>query len=261
MTFSPLRLAAAACALACALPLQAQASRVWNLGSFSSATPAPAGGCTFVGGASAVGNSANCRANGSTATSMTVRAFSLTGNTGASTVVAGGVRSHGTSGLGVCFTNETCSSPDHAVDNIGQVDFLVFDFFAPARLEALSIGWVGADSDIQVLRWTGSGDPFATPLVGKSAAQLTATNNWSVFSSIFDAGTGAETLGNANSFSRYWIVAAYNPAFDNKGWTTGNDAFKLASVTATVVPEPSTYALLATGLAGLAAFRRRRARA
>nr|MCU0626542.1 PEP-CTERM sorting domain-containing protein [Gemmatimonadaceae bacterium] len=145
-----------------------------------------------------------------------------------------------------------------ALDNVdGRVDFLVLDFFAPTRLESLNIGWIGNDSDIQVLRWLGSGDPLAT-LTGATASQMMAANNWSVFTSRSDAGTGAEALGNTGTFARYWIVSAYNPAFRDMDWSDRNDAIKLSAVTGTVVPEPSTYALLGTGLAGLAMLRRRR---
>jgi hypothetical protein len=257
MSISFARLALVAGAITVALPAQAQTARSWNLGSFPTAS-SPVGGCTFVGGSTSLGNRAECRADGSTQTSLTVRAFSLDGRSGSSVTTASAVRSHGTSGLGVCHSGETCSSPNHAIDNIdGRVDFLVFDFFAPTRLESLNIGWIGNDSDVQILRWTGAGDPFAA-LTNRSASQLTATGGWSLFSSRSDAGLGAEAMSNTNVFSRYWMVSAYNPAFANTGWSDRDDAFKLVSVNGTVVPEPSTYALLGTGLAALAMLRRRR---
>ena len=256
MHTSVLRVAAAAMLGAIALPMQAQAPASWNFSTFGAST----GGCVWVGGSSSLGNAANCRVNGSAATSLVVRAFSMSGTAASSTASAAAVRSHGTNGLGICHSGESCSAPNHAIDNVAtRADFLLLDFLAPTRLESITIGWVdqSRDSDLQVLRWTGSADPLSS-LVGMTASQMLTASGWSVASSRSNAGLGAESFGSSGAFSRYWIVSAYNPAFQNMGWSIGDDAFKLSAVSASVVPEPSTYALLATGLAALAALGRRR---
>jgi len=72
-------------------------------------------------------------------------------------------------GLGVRNRDRTngdsgeTSSPQHAVDNINRYDSLRFDFTSAVRLTQLNIGWMGSDSEITVLAYTGAG---VAPLAG-----------------------------------------------------------------------------------------------
>jgi hypothetical protein len=250
-------------------PLQAQL-RTWNLGSFSGNSTVPTGGCAFTSNGTGVnnqGNVANCSANASSSTSLTVGAYSLSGSQSSSTVSKATLKSWGTSGVGVCNTNEYayCSSPNHATDNFGTFsDFVLLQYTAPVMLNSVSLGWIYSDNDFSVLRWIGTGNPAGT-IDGKTVSQLLAPNNWSVFTTITANGVGTYNLGNTSAASSYWIVAAYNPALaTNPNADAGDDAFKISGVTATVAtvaPEPSTYALMTAGLLGVFGVARRRRQA
>jgi hypothetical protein len=50
-------------------------------------------------------------------------------------------------------------SPEHAMDNIDRYDSVQFAFSQAIKLTGLEVGWIGDDSDITVLAYTGAGSP------------------------------------------------------------------------------------------------------
>ena len=178
------------------------------------------------------------------------------------------------------YAGETLSSPQHALDNDGFTEFLMFDFGTTAwALTNTGLGYVNNDSDLSVLAHTGGASPFAT-LPGETLSQAgTSTSmaspyntppsgNWTVVGNYANVGSN-QNLGNTGPgqiFSSFWIVAAYNSAFGGAHPNSSgvlslgySDYFKVKTITGVQgsipAPGPATLVLFVLGLAGFAAGR------
>ena len=74
-----------------------------------------------------------------------------------------GVRNNDCTGFANCTgggsdTNEGIS-PEHAIDNNGRADSILFSFTDKVNLTSFAAGWVQTDSDFTVMAYTGAGSP------------------------------------------------------------------------------------------------------
>lgn len=294
----PFRFVLAAIALCAALPAAATVSTSYNFASSAigatnksggvNATTTTAGATIFknanVGqygdGGTNYGNTITW--GGSTAGSnVTVSAWSTTGggnkfetafigNYGGDLGVTGQPRT------GLANAELTSSNmPDtgnnqHAMDNVGAYDALLFSFQSAVSLADVSIGFPpassGLDSDSTILYWNGTkaGSP-STNLAARTVADLTG-NGWSIATNMGDMAVGNNATGLSPSISsQYWMVGAYmnlgGPSTGGK-LSAGNDYIKVNGLTVTprAVPEPGSLALFGIAAVAFFAGRRRKSR-
>lgn len=216
-------------------------------------------------------------ASGLTATAT---ALSASNNT---TATIGATTAYYSGGLGVLSGAETTNSvPDHALDNNGRIESILFSFSDGANgitsadkvnLSSLSVGWSNGDTDFSVYAYVGAATPTTTPL-GLTYSNLTA-NSWQLVGHYNQSGTGTFNIANT-VYSSHWLIGAYNGL--GSGLDLGDDYFKVASLTGykcptsgTIpagcggggtpggsVPEPGTLLLMGAGFLGLTRMARRK---
>lgn len=171
---------------------------------------------------------------------------------------------------GTATPNSASGAPQHAIDNLGAYESMLFSFGSAVALNKISVGFPSRtsalDSDATVLVYTGSGDP--TGSLSTHTYSNLLSSGWIIAGNLSNlAASGSGTLLPSVS-SKYWMVGAYMNIGTN-GAAMINDGFdylKLSGLTVTtglvpplLVPEPAGIALFGVAAAAMLAARRRRA--
>jgi hypothetical protein len=211
-------------------------------------SPAPAQGTEFSFRSSPVtpeayGNSYSATLDGLT---LTATAWSTTGKKGA--LETAELEIYSGYGMGVCSRSEgvNCLSKgnNHALDNKGADDLILFTFSSAVELDTLKLLQFGGDSDLSL--WAGSGAINLNGLTTGGLGTATLINN-----NIKKDGDRTIDLGSVLGGSYDWLAVAARIG-------QNNDFAKLQSLTvnhvAQPVPDAATWMTMLAGL-GLVGFR------
>lgn len=181
-------------------------------------------------------------------------------------------------GLGVCASTDysgspsRCTSPQHAIDNVGSIDFVLLTFSQPLYSASFTLDVFNSISpghDTDVTYFAGE-----CPLVnGCSPSGLTVTGgsptlNNSVFGANSASFVTASPLGPTLTGTATTLVSIDLNADHPVNWiligasTNGsaNDYFKINGMTFSDVPEPATFGMAGVALLGLGLLRARKKR-
>lgn len=219
----------------------------WGLGTGS-------GLCT-----TGLGNTCTFTSAGET---LTARAYVTNDNPGLGLFVKATLKQF-SGGLGVKSPGESSGSPQHAVDNDGKDELIVFEFNDPTYLfTGFQIGWKQNDADIRA--WIGGnalsagynffGEKFSN--LGTLGGGFTALN----FSDVPTNTT--QNFGAIGIAGRYLILAA--APYNLDGYDKKLDYFKISQISGSApsvppseVPEPGILALLGIAIVGFVFGRKR----
>lgn len=181
------------------------------------------------------------------------------------------------SGLGISAQGESTTGSQHAVDNYSGTDAFLISFgSSDFALNQLSIGWRSGDSDVSILRYTGTDAPV---LGNRTVADLKNATGWEWVGDYANLSTSTDlSFNNTGTIktASWWLVSAYNSSYSgiaaSGNLSNGDDFFKVDGFGGSIVkpvtppttpgnavPEPGSFALIGIALAGLAAVRRRKA--
>lgn len=166
-------------------------------------------------------------------------------------------------------------SPEHAVDNNGRIDYVLFYFNGLAvDLNQVMLGYAPGDADISVLAFTDPGNPTVAGRLASASGEDLTSNGWTVVGNYQVDTSGSSpyvaTINAGDIESSYWLISAYNSAFSGfgpscptcgMGW---KDYFKISALSGHIIPDepgpgipaPATLGLIGLGLVGIG-YRRR----
>lgn len=159
-------------------------------------------------------------------------------------------------GLGVRYGSNDNS---HTVDNSGTKDFVLFQFDRVVELDMaqFNTGWHNMNDTDATIGFDSNNMGWASPPNWAGLTQISQLTTFDLYGSggIGNSGNSFRDINPNNNTGNAWLIGA---AFDNPDGAYKLDGFKIervtfstAPTTRTVLPEPSTWAMMLLGFLGL----------
>lgn len=189
-------------------------------------------------------------------TKVTASAWSYTKGSSDNALESAKLTQWNPNGLGVVNREENNSSPWHQVDNYEENDYVLFVFDTLVDVSKVRVQASPGPYDLDASYWVGN-------IASSNLDNVT-------YSGLVSRGFGTEQVNSGSRTSDARNVSINSPATGVNAILFGAkrgifddddekylDAFKIKSITATVIPEPSAFLLSALGALGFCLRRRR----
>lgn len=198
--------------------------------------------------------------------SLKVTAWSITTGSTPKLTAAKVVKYSGGLGITNSNGNSDIGSPEHAIDNEGWYDFLLFQFNTPVDVNSFRIGWEDVDTDATIRYGNVNGafpnlvnmtqtdfNSLLANSVQVPGGDSTGTRTIPVPGEFNTWTIGASTILDMTTCSRYDKYCKPKPLYDY---------FKVDKINVSnAVPEPGTWMMMILGIGAVGGAMRRRQKA
>ena len=204
-------------------------------------------------------------AGGIAGLTLKITGWGRTGAPSGTTFQTAQVRNFNGGGLGTCDQLEglNCSSANHTVDNVGNLNFIMFQFSQAVNITNVNVNAYGTNKDADATYFLGNTFQNSYNLSGKTLTTILKPTGE------FFGGVNSNVTEGQNNYNH--VIGAPLGSINtllfggSVSTTDVDDYFKVRSITFTVdptggtgnpVPEPTTYLTLGAALLAFGAYRR-----
>jgi hypothetical protein len=139
------------------------------------------------------------------------------------------------------------NTPNHSIDNFGNLDLVLIQFSQAVTLQELKLGWSQYDSDVTIMAYKGDTSDASTAagtITTKNVGNLAAVGGWELVANAADVGSTSTTANTSNTqvatfnsgglhSSSWWLVSAFNSTLGGVASVNGTTGLTMGNITST----------------------------